>query len=112
MRRRRDRSLDARPGRFWRRHRPHLVRETAKPLLPERDLVREYGLALEALRGGAALARVEHAEDVFAGDDRVAALGRVVMVGLAHCSRQVLSFISPRRIQLFMVPSGTSMRWA
>src|SRR4029077_13138104 len=79
---------------------------------PGRDLVRERGLALDALRDRAALARVEHAEHVLAGDDRIAALGRVGMVGLAHRSRQVLSFINPRRIQLFMVPSGTSMRWA
>lgn len=31
---------------------------------------------------------------------------------LAHCSRHSLSFISPRRTQLFIVPSGTCSRSA
>ena len=53
----------------------------------------------------------EHAQHVFGGNE-VAAVGRAYGVVVAHPSRQALSFNSPRRIQLFIVPSGTLMRAA
>ena len=65
----------------------------------------------QALLRLAALGRAEDAEHVFGRDQLVAFLlndGAIV----GHRSRQSLSFSKPRRIQLFMVPSGTFMRSA
>ena len=53
------------------------------------------------------LRRVQDPQGVFAGPGDA-----IVMVRSGHCSRQLLSFSSPLRIQLFIVPSGVSSRWA
>ena len=62
------------------------------------------------LRSGA-LGRRQDAKGIFGGEPFV--LGHAGMVeGIAHCCKQALSLIIARRIQLFMVPSGTVMRSA
>ncbi len=53
----------------------------------------------------------EHAQHVFGGVE-LAAVCRVDGVVVAHRSRQALSFNRARRIQLFIVPSGTFIRAA
>jgi hypothetical protein len=50
--------------------------------------------------------RPEHAKHIF-GSGQVVMVARTNGVFIAHRSRHVLSFNSPRLIQLFMVPSGT-----
>ena len=60
----------------------------------------------------APLLGAEHAEDVFGREHAAFVLGCDMVDVVAHASRQVLSFNSPRRIQLFIVPSGTLMRSA
>ena len=66
--------------------------------------------AIARLRPGTRVA-IEHTEGVFGGEQLV--LGKTAMVeGLAHRSRHAFSLIIARRIQLFMVPSGTLMRAA
>ena len=67
------------------------------------------GRAREPLLGRGTLRARQHAEHKLGGEQFV--VGH--MVGhVAHCSRQLLSLIIARRIQLFMVPSGTLMRAA
>ena len=68
-----------------------------------RRLFAETPFDLPPLRG------TEHAQYVFSGKELVG-VGRIYGVVLIHRSRQVLSFNSPRLIQLFIVPSGTRMR--
>ena len=73
-------------------------------------------VALQQPLGRRAIGARQHAEGVFGGEQLV--LGQIfkrfaaIVVGVAHCSRQLLSLIIARRIQLFMVPSGTLMRAA
>ena len=64
-----------------------------------------------SLCGRRAIGARQHAERVFGGEQFVVGQGAMV-VGVAHCSRQLFSLIMARRIQLFMVPSGTLMRAA
>ena len=94
-----------------RRDRRDRVGEHAQPLLPERHLGSERRLLRQAALDLAPLLGPEHAQHIFSGDE-LAAVGRVDGVVVAHRSRQALSFNSPRRIQLFIVPSGTFMRAA
>ena len=110
--RRADCRFDARPGLRRGRDGFNLVGEATQALFPERDLAREIGILVEPLRKLAPILGIEHAEHVFGGRDLAVVLGSVLMVDIAHRSRQVLNFISPRLIQLFIVPSGTFMRSA
>ena len=80
-----------------------------KALLPLRHQPRKGSLARDALLGCRAIRACQHAKRILGGEQFV--LGQAPVVkGVAHCSRQAFSLISARRIQLFMVPSGTSMR--
>ena len=87
------------------------VGDPAQPLLPERHFGRKRRLLRQASFDLAPLLGAEHAQHVFGGNE-IATGGRIHGVVGAHASRQVLSFSSPRRIQLFMVPSGTLIRVA
>ena len=72
---------------------------------------REAMVSHRALFGGRSLSAFEHAQRELGREQFV--LGQAVMVqGVAHCSRQAFSLIIARRIQLFIVPSGTFMRLA
>ena len=106
-----DRRFDARPGGLRRRHRCHRIGQPGEPFLPERHLGGERRLLREASFDLAPLLRAEHAQHVFSGN-KLATVGRIYDVVLAHPSRQALSFNNPRLIQLFIVPSGTLMRTA
>ncbi len=99
--------LDATPNLRRRRDRRGLIGEAHKPRLPERHLGGESRLALDAQLGSAALRGGKHAEDIFRGG-KIAVLARAYGVVVVHRSRHARSFMSPRLIQLFMVPSGTS----
>ena len=84
----------------------------AEALLPFGDLARERRFLGHAFLDRAPFLGAEHTKDVF-GREHAAFVLRCDMVDVvAHASRQVLSFNSPRRIQLFIVPSGTLMRSA
>ena len=67
----------------------------------------ESRFALDAQLGSAALRGGKHTENIFRGD-KIAVLARTYGVVVVHRSRHARSFLSPRLIQLFMVPSGTS----
>jgi hypothetical protein len=109
--RRGDRSLDLRPGVLRRRNRRDRIGKHAEPLLPERHLGGERRLVHQAALDLAPLLGPEYAEHIFGGDE-LAAVCRVDGVVVAHRSRQALSFNRARRIQLFIVPSGTFVRAA
>src|SRR6185312_9923 len=80
-------------------------------LLPGGNQIGESGLARDAPLGVGALRPGQNAECVFGRNELV--LGEAVMIrAVAHCSRQVLSLIIARLIQLFIVPSGTLIRAA
>src|SRR5579883_1357722 len=94
-----------------RRNRCDRIRQWAQALLPERDLRGEGLVVHEAPLHLASLDRAQHAEHILGRGELLAfRLQFVAVVG--HRSRQSLSFIRPRLIQLFMVPSGTRMRSA
>ena len=102
------RRLDPRPGpRRW-IDRLDLGREHAEPALPVFDLGAERRLLRQPPLEVAALRCAEHAQHIFRGQRRavVGAYGALV----AHRSRHSLSRSRLRRIQLFIVPSGTSIR--
>ncbi len=72
---------------------------------------REGALARNAPLGGGAIRARQHAERIFGREQFV--LGHAAMVdNVGHCSRQAFNLIIARRIQLFIVPSGTLMRAA
>src|ERR1700704_371096 len=87
------------------------IGDPAQPLLPECHLGRKRRLLRQPALDLAPLLRAKHTQYVFGGD-QIATGSRIYGVVRAHASRQALSFNSPRRIQLFMVPSGTLMRAA
>src|SRR5260221_7834 len=77
-------------------------------LAPGGDPFGERRVAGDPRLGLGALAPGEHAQRVFGGERLEAGQ----FGGLAHRSRHRLSWARPRRIQLFTVPSGASMRRA
>src|SRR6187551_3790723 len=80
-------------------------------LLPGLDLARKAPVTRNALFGRGAIQAVEHAQRVLSREQFV--FGQAAMVEcVAHCSRHAFSLNMARRIQLFMVPSGTFMRVA
>ena len=82
-----------------------------EPLFPGRDLARKAAVARNALFGRGPVDAVEHAQRILGCEQFV--FGQAAMVeGVAHCSRHAFSLNMARRIQLFMVPSGTFMRVA
>ena len=71
----------------------------------------EGRLARDARFRSRAFGACQHAERNLGGEQFV--LGQSAMVGrVAHCSRHAFNLIIARRIQLFIVPSGTFMRCA
>ena len=82
-----------------------------QPLLPFGDHAGEVAVALQQPLRRRAIGARQHAERIFGGEQFVVGQGAMV-AGVAHCSRQLFSLIMARRIQLFMVPSGTLMRAA
>ena len=72
-----------------------------KLLLPRRDQARESRVALHPLLGRGALGAGQHAKRVFGGEQLVLGRSRYGR-GVAHCSRQLLSLIMARLIQLFI----------
>ena len=82
-----------------------------KPLLPFRHQPGKAMVARSALFGRAPLGAGQHAERVLCGEQLVVRQTAMVEC-VAHCSRQAFNLIIARRIQLFMVPSGTVMRAA
>ena len=95
-------ALNAEPDTPWRLYRGNILAQNGKTLLP-------------ALQGGfycrilacrslqfPSLGCVKNSQRIFRAAQFV-----VVAGGGAHCSRHSLSFCKLRRIQLFIVPSGT-----
>ena len=82
-----------------------------KPFFPGGDQRGESRLARGPLGGSGALRAGQHAERMLRREQFVVRHAGMV-VHVAHCSRQALSLIIARRIQLFMVPSGTFVRSA
>ena len=68
-------------------------------------------VARNALFGRGPFGAGKHAKRVLSGEQLVVRQTAMVEC-VAHCSRHAFSLIIARRIQLFMVPSGTVMRAA
>src|SRR5581483_1740767 len=102
--------FDQIPDGRGRGYRADIARQSAKSFLPEGDFGGEGGITRKPLLRLAPARGIEHAKHVF-GRGEIAVFagdGRIV----AHACRQLLSFINPRRMILFMVPSGMSARRA
>ena len=78
-----------------------------QPIMPGSHRGLERGIGLKLLGGGEFLS-LEQPERIFGGEQVLLFGGS----GIAHDCRHSRSRSSPRRIQLFMVPSGTAARAA
>ncbi len=100
-------ALDARPDARGRIDRAYVERKRREPAIPRVENALQGGIAFHVALERAAFLRIEYAERVF-GAAQVVVARVVVSGGRIHCSRQALSCIKLRRIQLFIVPSGTA----
>src|SRR5215510_1290378 len=99
------------PNLLRRKHFRNLSGPGRETLLPGRDLACEAAVMGNALLGGGSVDAVEHAQRILGREQFV--FGQAGMVEcIAHCSRHAFSLNMARRIQLFIVPSGTLMRVA
>ena len=84
-----------------------LAGDGPEPRLPELDLAREHVIVAAAAFEFVALRALHEAEHELGRERRLVSGLGYLGVARAHRSRHPLSFIRPRRIQLFIVPSGT-----
>ena len=102
-----DARFDLGPDVGSRLHRPHVIEQRSEMRFPLRHLRCERDVGCLASARRQQLLAFEQPERIFGRERRVVTHG-IVPAAHSPASRHVRSFMSPRRIQLFIVPSGTS----